>query len=294
MLNKKLKNNVPFKELTLKSEFMFTEALKDKNICKDVIEITTGLKIKALSFHHEEQVYKNFKGLRGIQLDILAIDDEQTFYDLEMQDEDKGDTIKRSRYYHALIETKNVASGISNYNVVPKVYVIFICTFDPFDKALCKYTFRPYCEESKDLVLEDGAYTIFINTKGKNISNMPIELQEFIDYIEQPDKRKYSDKRIKELSNRVKMVHNDQEAEVRYVRLMEKLNECKEEGLKEGTELANLKFIINMYKNGVSIDNISMYSDCDILYIKRVCRLYDENSDSTLEELLNLIRKDEK
>ena len=74
-------------------------------------------------------------------------------------------------------------------------------------------------------------------------------MREFIDYIEQPDKRKYSDKRIKELSNRVKRVHNDQEAEVRYVRLMEKLNECKEEGLKEGTELANLKFIINMYKS---------------------------------------------
>ena len=59
-----------------------------------------------------------------------------------------------------------------------------ITPFDLFGYERYQYTFRVICEEEPDCVLEDEATRIFLNTKGKNDSEVSPELVEFLHYIE--------------------------------------------------------------------------------------------------------------
>ncbi len=54
----------------------------------------------------------------------------------------------------------------ADYNELNKSYIIFICTFDLFGNGRHIYRFKNCCLECPDLVLEDDATKIFINTKG--------------------------------------------------------------------------------------------------------------------------------
>ncbi|MBQ3784732.1 MAG: hypothetical protein II838_15070 [Lachnospiraceae bacterium] len=53
----------------------------------------------------------------------------------------------------------------ADYNELNKSYIIFICTFDLFGHGRHIYRFKNCCLECPDLVLEDDATKIFINTK---------------------------------------------------------------------------------------------------------------------------------
>ena len=67
---------------------------------------------------------------------------------------------------------------------MPDTYVIFICTFDLFNKGRHIYTFKNFCAEDKEIELNDGAYTIFLNTKGK-LDDVSPELKNFLNFVGQ-------------------------------------------------------------------------------------------------------------
>lgn len=53
-----------------------------------------------------------------------------------------------------------------------------------FNKDKFCYTFEERCTEDLSLKLEDGTKKIFLNTKGKNTDEVPIELIEFLKLVE--------------------------------------------------------------------------------------------------------------
>lgn len=62
-------------------------------------------------------------------------------------------------------------------------YVIFICTFDPFEKELYRSTFANRCLE-RYFPLEAGAVKLFLSTKGKNSEEVSQVLVNFLRYLE--------------------------------------------------------------------------------------------------------------
>jgi predicted transposase/invertase (TIGR01784 family) len=58
-------------------------------------------------------------------------DDQNTVYDIEMQNDIQGDLLRRSRYYQSVIDTEQIKAGES-YEKLKDSYVIFISSFDPF------------------------------------------------------------------------------------------------------------------------------------------------------------------
>lgn len=60
----------------------------------------------------------------------------------------------------------NLISRGESYTKLNRSYIIFICTFDPFGRGRCRYTFESRCREDQELVLQDEAARIFLNTKG--------------------------------------------------------------------------------------------------------------------------------
>ena len=134
--------------------------------------ITKG-KEKSIVYHPE---YK------GVRLDVYAKDENQTRYNVEMQVQKKPALGKRSRYYQSQMDMEMLLAG-EDYAELPNTYVIFICDFDPIGEGKYRYTLRIKCEESAEAEFEDGRTVVFLNTHGKNESEVPKELVTLLHYI---------------------------------------------------------------------------------------------------------------
>ena len=123
-------------------------------------------------------------------------------------------------------------------SVLKKSFVIFICTFDPFDKESYVYTFRNTCKEYPEMELDDDTYKIFFNTKGKN-GDISQELKELLEYIQTSElPEKCTDPLIKDMDHALQMARNNEEWRNDYMTLelmqQEKFEEGKEKGREEG------------------------------------------------------------
>lgn len=58
--------------------------------------------------------------------------------------------------------------------------MIFICTFDLFDRNFAKYEFDTICKQDKGLTLPDDRHTVFVNAQG--VTNDQ-KLKEFLDFL---------------------------------------------------------------------------------------------------------------
>ena len=84
--------------------------------------------------------------------------------------------------YQGMIDQEILNSG-QEYRELKDVYIIFICTFDPFGKGLYRYSFQHICKELPAFELDDKIHWILYNTKG-DTSNAPKEIKDFLTYIE--------------------------------------------------------------------------------------------------------------
>ncbi|MBQ5558845.1 MAG: Rpn family recombination-promoting nuclease/putative transposase [Lachnospiraceae bacterium] len=155
----------PYEELTIVDNFMFTKVMSDPEICKTFLEIVLDVKIKEISYPEDEKTITIASEAKSVRLDVYVDDNQGTIYNIEMQASVKYNLPKRSRYYQAMIDLQLLDKG-ADYNELNKSYIIFICTFDLFGQGRHIYRFKNCCLECPDLVLEDDATKIFINTKG--------------------------------------------------------------------------------------------------------------------------------
>ena len=187
-----------FEELEIYDSFMFGKVMQNEKLCKRFLECVLEMQIAKIAFiqrEYQEGISSNY---RNIRLDIRVEDTKGTIHDIEMQVEDHKDLPRRSRYYQGVLDASILPLGVMNYNQLKDVYVIFICRFDPFHKGLKKYTFEAVCDEEPSLYLKDGAKRIFLNTKwkketkegyteAKDITEEERELDDFLDYVENPE-----------------------------------------------------------------------------------------------------------
>ena len=148
--------------------------------------ILPDIDIGYIEFTQSQRDSKHSPDTRGVRFDVYAKSDNRKIFDCEVQTSDKKDLPRRTRAYHiangldALSKKTLKRSGV--YSDLPDVFVIFICTFDPFHHDLHKYTFYNTCCEVNGLNLDDGAVTVFLNAKGKADDVSP-ELKAFLDFM---------------------------------------------------------------------------------------------------------------
>lgn len=133
--------------------------------------------------------------------------------------------------------------------------IIFICTFK-FEKHRHKYTFKNICIEDHDIKLNDGTTKIFLSTKGK-INDIPKPLKIFLDYV---DGQKPADKLTQEMEQIVIQVKNRDDWRREYMYLELALEKERQEGMAQGIAQERFNVIINMLKEGMSIDNIAKFT----------------------------------
>ncbi|MGL6175146.1 MAG: Rpn family recombination-promoting nuclease/putative transposase, partial [Cellulosilyticaceae bacterium] len=175
--------NKIIEQLNLNDDFLFAKVMSDQEICKKVLEKILNIQIKRIEMPIEQKVIDILLDSKAVRLDIYVSDENNTIYNVEMQKAKRKNLAKRSRYYQGSIDLDMISKG-EEYEKLQKSFVIFICSFDPFNKGRHLYTFENRCCEDHGLALGDETTKLFLNTRGK-LNDVDEEMIEFLTYIDE-------------------------------------------------------------------------------------------------------------
>ena len=199
MRMQQMTNHRPLAELDLLDDFLFNALLAypeyGRKFCRKFLKILFGREFKNLNIVTQKSYGGRDTGLHGARLDVYIEEGDEveidssnvsTIYDIEPDKNNKRKDIdfiaQRTRFYHAIIDSRSLKSGQS-YDKLKRVFVIFICPYDPFGDDRMIYTIRNHCVENPELPYEDGARTIFLYTKGRKGRDNE-SLSQLLDYME--------------------------------------------------------------------------------------------------------------
>lgn len=236
-------------DLNLMDDFLMNRIMSDtvygEEFARTLLGIIFHRKMGHLSIIPQKVEYGLDTHCHGIRLDVYMDEDEGGIFDLEPDQtqsaKSRHSLPRRVRFYHAKIDAAALASG-SEYKSLRNVCVIFITTYDPFDKKRMVYTIKNCCTEEPQLPYEDGARTIFLYTKGVN-GNPPAELAELLRYMEDTTEKNVSNENIEKLHQMVQHTKQDAKAGLAYMKLIEIRDMWQEEGKRQGELLSHIKII---------------------------------------------------
>ena len=233
-----MSNKKKLKDLTIRDNFMFAAVMMQGDNCKQFLEMLLGIEIERIEISYEKSIIYNPE-CKGVRLDVFAKDEQNTYYDIEMQVETEH-IGKHTRYYHSHMDMELLGSG-SDYELLPGSYVIFICDFDPFGEKKYCYTFENRCLENLELGLGDESRSIFLSTKGKNSKDIPEELEQFLKFVKNDTSTndvETTNSYVKQLQSTIRSIKENREMECRYQfagdMLVREFKKGKSEGKAEG------------------------------------------------------------
>ena len=262
--NSLLPEQSQWENLTIADDFMFGKVFQDEKLCLELVRlILPELNIERIMMHELQMPLHHTMDTRGVRFDVYLRDDKGRIINIEMQVAKQGSLPRRTRAYHSIIDLDAMdRSTVGRYDAMPEVIVIFICEFDPFNLGRHVYTFKNICMEERDLVMDDGATTIFLNTKGKDNVVSP-RLKAFLEFVEGQGCE--DDDFVKRLEERLAYAKQDRFLRQEYLltrfdrneRLEEGRKEGRKEGLKEGRQEGQATIVRHMRNTGMTNEQIS-------------------------------------
>ena len=210
----------PIEELTIVDDFMFGAVMRNPKLCKPLLEMILGVKIRKIEYPELQKAIDKRYGSKSIRLDVYVEDEAGTVYDVEIQATRKKHLPKRVRYYQGIIDLNILEKG-EDYSKLRRSFVIFICTYDPFGKGRWVYTFENRCREDQSVALGDGAVKIILNTKG-HVGEISDDLKALLRYM---DSFVPEDSYTKALDSAVTDVRKDESFRREYMVLNELMRE---------------------------------------------------------------------
>ncbi|WP_303105924.1 Rpn family recombination-promoting nuclease/putative transposase [uncultured Mitsuokella sp.] len=228
-----------WEDLTIADNFIFQKVMRKKRLCKRLIENILNIKIRRITFPETEKDIRVRRDSKSVRLDVYVEDDQGTLYDIEMQTTDYAtpdELPKRTRYYQAMMDMDVLNKG-ELYTTLRRTYIIFICTFDPFERnelgrGRSFYTFRETCQEEPRFLMGDDTTKIFLNSKGSR-EGINRDLAAFLDYIEgKTPQGKFAES----IAEAVETAKENKEMKVEYMTFYMELRRREEKGRAEGRE----------------------------------------------------------
>ena len=273
--------------------------MSDKRRCRRLIENILDIKIRRIEYPERQKTMDFSYDAKSVRLDIYVEDEKNTVYNIEMQTNSDRNLAKRIRYYHDMIDLNIIDKG-DDYRELKKSFVIFICTFDPFDKDRYIYTFERQCREDQSLFLKDDTVSVILNCCGHNgvISD---ELKGLLRYM---SGQKPQGSLANDIAEGVSEVHSSTKWRRDYMTLnmllreermegimqgrQEGLMEGRQEGRQEGQKVGELCKVITSVKNGrgkIGDDMLRSILGIDPDLFRDISALIDRSPDSTDEDI---------
>lgn len=235
-----------WEDLEIEDDFLFQKVMENKDICKTFLEKTLNRKIKKIHYYQNEKTVNLSPENKGVRFDVLVETVDGVMIDVEMQTSDNSKWLpKRTRYYQAMIDLNTLAKG-STYKQLPESYIIFVCTFDPFDKSRKVYTFTNQCHED-NLELKDGSTKIFYNTTG-TVGDVDVDIENFLNYIAT---KTVKGDFVRKVANEVEKLKAHDALKLEYMSYFARMTDERDEGRLERL-LENIKSLVT--KEGWSVN----------------------------------------
>ena len=293
--------NQDWETLTIVNNFIFLKTFSRNNYAQYFLEKLLNTKLVKLSTLQKEKLIDEYFRLRSIRLDIFAEEQNGRMFDVEMQTSNKAEDClpKRAFYQQAMMTVSTYKKGEKPITIRDS-YVIFVCTFDPFDCGYAYYPFSYACTLKPSLLMNEGKQIIYLNTKGIN-NGLDDEIYDLLLYMNgnQPQK-----KFAKTISEEVLDIKNDSKIKEEYMILSDAIENAWYEGTRVGEQRGEQRgiqySILSNLSEKFSVDQVNSVSNvlCDIKNIDNLKVLFKysrsvESPNLFIEKIADLKLKEE-
>lgn len=266
----------PLAELNLMDDFLFQQILLQEKegpeFCRILLSTILGRPIRNVRIIPQKNILGIDTDRHGIRLDAYIEDvseaDNSIFpneidaqiipdiYDIEPNKTFEKNTLpKRMRYYHGLIDTQLLSTGIK-YDKLQNVVIIFILPYDPFDKNRMVYTIRNQCVEDSSVSYDDGSTKIFLYTKGIE-GNPSQELKDMLQYMENTTNENVTNQNLNSIHQIVEHTKRRKEVGINYMKSWEHDEMIRNKGIQQGIEQGIKSLILTLKEMNISQEEIS-------------------------------------
>ena len=222
------------------NDYVFNKVLSsNEDIAKHILKLAatnevSDESIEQMHVRHQE-VVDPLLDAKSSRFDVYLFTDKSDA-DMEMQTVKSRVSPKRARYYVSAHDVDVLEPG-EPYEKLPKIIIVFICTFDPFNQGYRKYIIkeRVFTDEQcrNDITnackYDNECVKIFLNSKQTKHNNVSKELKQFLDYV---DTQKTADVFTERIEEKVKFVNKRDRRILKS--FQEDLNDAKKAGIEEG------------------------------------------------------------
>jgi hypothetical protein len=159
----------------LDDDFM-TKVFEDTKCAEFLLQIILKRNDLKVTKSTSQYGIKNLQG-RSVRLDILAVDQQNHVYNVEIQRSDHGAGVKRARYNSSLIDA-NVTEPGEQYEALNESYVIFITENDVLKKGLPIYHIERMVTETGE-PFGDEEHIVYVNSQIKDETSLGMLMHDF-------------------------------------------------------------------------------------------------------------------
>ena len=202
-----------------------------------------------------------------------------------MQQNWRDDLEKRSRYYQGLLDSSLLVPGEQSYNALNDTYIIMIMPFDLFGKGRYQYTIKAFCEEDKEIQMQDGATRIFLNTHGKNKEEVRPELIEFLNYVEKTNELQeamFHSEKVTKIQRAVQQIKSNEEIGVKYMQKWEERQDEIDKAIEADREKRTLELIQKKQAKGKDLTQIADELEMTEEEVQKILDKYAETIQSQI------------
>ena len=274
--------NIDWDAITIKNNFLFQETLRNKSLCKQLLERVLHIQVKTIRYMETEKTMKAQLSSKNTRLDVYVEDKDGNVADIEMQTTDTKSVINyderdektiirelplRTRYYQNIIGTNMLRRGM-HYRELRKAYVIFICTFDPFGAGLPVYHFTYRCKENGNLQMGDLTENIFLNVKAADKTDDE-ELAAFLRYV---NGQRATTSFTRMLDKEATCIKNNDDWRLKAMTLDMEIQDMKkriakrerEKGKQEGKHESKIEIAKKMLDDGMDISKVAKLTNLSV------------------------------
>ena len=254
------KYRLRLKKLTLMSDILSRNVLKDKRCTEHILQII--LKDKELNVIDQklQADYKNLHG-RGAVLDCLVVDGRKREFNVELQQDNEGAHPKRARYHLGLMDTNILEPG-QDFDQLPESYVIFITQKDALGSDLPILHINRIIEETGQ-EFGDQSHFIYVDASKQDQDTELGRLMHDLNCRDAADMQKGI------LAERVRWLKETERGVEHMCREMDEIyNEAFGNGKAEGRTEEKVKVVQNMKKLDMPIEQIALVVNVDIKTVK--------------------------
>ena len=247
--------------LTIMSDIFMRNVLKKQECTEYILQVIMDKQNLQVKEQILQKDYKNLQGRSAI-LDSVVCDMEEKRYNVEIQQENEGASVKRARYHSSLLDVNTLKEG-QNFEELVESYVIFITRNDVLGYGLPIYHIGRRIKEVTE-EFPDETYIIYVNAK---IQDETTELGRLMHDLQC---RNAEEMYSKILAGRVRKLKETPEGVDSMCREMDEIyNEGIERGLEKGKMEMQQETVLFMSNLGTPVEQIAAVVKESVVVVRK-------------------------